>query len=57
MLFLFKKTKNYNGNRSLFIGFLSTGDDVIPGNWALKDCVLALQWYVKQTMDIFGVIL
>ncbi|XP_060524289.1 juvenile hormone esterase-like [Cylas formicarius] len=34
-------------------GFLSTGDEVIPGNAAMKDQVLALQW-VKKNIEYFG---
>ncbi|XP_030752616.1 venom carboxylesterase-6-like [Sitophilus oryzae] len=34
-------------------GFLSTEDDVIPGNWGLKDQILALKW-VKDNIEYFG---
>lgn len=34
-------------------GFLSTGDDVIPGNNGLKDMVLALKW-IQQSVSPFG---
>ena len=26
------------------LGFLSTDDDLAPGNYALMDCIMALQW-------------
>ncbi|KAJ1521774.1 hypothetical protein ONE63_003409 [Megalurothrips usitatus] len=35
------------------LGFLSTADDVIPGNYGLKDMVLALQW-VRDNAGAFG---
>jgi bile salt-stimulated lipase len=35
------------------LGFLSTGDEVASGNWALKDQVLALQW-VQDNIRYFG---
>ncbi|KAJ1521718.1 hypothetical protein ONE63_003360 [Megalurothrips usitatus] len=35
------------------LGFLSTADDVIPGNYGLKDMVLALQW-VRDNVRAFG---
>ncbi|XP_060845477.1 uncharacterized protein LOC132925065 [Rhopalosiphum padi] len=35
------------------LGFLSTEDDVIPGNYGMKDQVLALQW-VQENIDKFG---
>ncbi|CAG4959080.1 unnamed protein product [Parnassius apollo] len=35
------------------LGFLSTGDEVIPGNAGLKDQSLALQW-VKNNIIMFG---
>ena len=34
-------------------GYLSTDDDVAPGNYGLHDQVLALQW-VKQNIGAFG---
>ncbi|KAF7267656.1 hypothetical protein GWI33_019145 [Rhynchophorus ferrugineus] len=35
------------------LGFLSTGDDVIPGNNGLKDQVLAMEW-IKDNIKFFG---
>lgn len=34
-------------------GFLSTGDSVLPGNYALKDQLAAMKW-VKQNIARFG---
>lgn len=34
-------------------GFLSTGDDAVPGNQGLKDQVMALQW-VRDNVAAFG---
>lgn len=38
---------------SIHSGFLSTGDEELPGNLALKDQNLALQW-VKNNIKHFG---
>ncbi|CAG9819294.1 unnamed protein product [Phaedon cochleariae] len=35
------------------LGFLSTGDNVIPGNYGMKDQVLALKW-VSRNINYFG---
>ncbi|CAG9819292.1 unnamed protein product [Phaedon cochleariae] len=35
------------------LGFLSTGDKVIPGNYGMKDQVLALKW-VNRNIQYFG---
>jgi len=37
----------------LFVGFLSAEDDVLPGNYGLKDQVLALRW-VQDNIARFG---
>jgi carboxylesterase type B len=34
-------------------GFLSTGDDMAPGNYAMKDQVAALRW-VRDNIEQFG---
>ncbi|CAG9769385.1 unnamed protein product [Ceutorhynchus assimilis] len=34
-------------------GYLSTGDDVIPGNIGMKDQILALKW-VRDNIEYFG---
>lgn len=35
------------------LGFLSTGDEASPGNFALKDQVMALKW-VQRNIKVFG---
>lgn len=35
------------------LGFLTTGDEVVPGNNGLKDQALAIKW-VKDNIDTFG---
>ena len=35
------------------LGFLTTGDAIAPGNFALKDQVLALKW-VQKNIHFFG---
>uniref|UniRef100_A0A182K574 carboxylesterase n=1 Tax=Anopheles christyi TaxID=43041 RepID=A0A182K574_9DIPT len=35
------------------LGFLSTEDDTIPGNFGLKDQVIALQW-IRENIESFG---
>lgn len=37
----------------LILGFLSTGDEVIPGNAGLKDQAFALRW-VRDNIMMFG---
>ncbi|XP_052891057.1 esterase E4-like [Anopheles moucheti] len=35
------------------LGFLSTGDGIASGNWAIKDCIEALRW-VQSNVLAFG---
>lgn len=35
------------------LGFYSTGDSTLPGNYGLKDQVFALQW-VQKNIEKFG---
>nr|XP_023013388.1 esterase FE4-like [Leptinotarsa decemlineata] len=39
--------------RLAILGFLSTEDDIVPGNNGLKDQVLALQW-IRDNIEYFG---
>lgn len=39
--------------RTGILGFLSTGDTNAPGNYGLKDQILALQW-IKANIQNFG---
>ncbi|XP_023309934.1 venom carboxylesterase-6-like [Anoplophora glabripennis] len=43
---------SFNYRTGIF-GFLSTEDTIIPGNWGLKDQVLALEW-VQNNIQNFG---
>ena len=36
-----------------YTGFLSTEDEVIPGNYGLKDAIVVLQW-VQKYIDAYG---
>lgn len=35
------------------LGFLSTGDENMPGNFGLKDQAMAIKW-VKDNIEAFG---
>lgn len=35
------------------LGFLSTGDEVLPGNYGIKDIVRALEW-TQENIEYFG---
>ena len=37
----------------IFIGFMTTGDDVMPGNYGILDQIEALRW-VKKNISAFG---
>lgn len=37
----------------LYVGFLSTEDNEIPGNVGLRDQILALKW-IKKYIEFFG---
>lgn len=39
--------------RTGVLGYLSTGDEIAPGNYALKDLVLALEWN-RDNIRYFG---
>lgn len=43
-------SSNYRLN---VLGFLNTGDRHSPGNYAIKDMILALQW-IRQNIESFG---
>lgn len=43
----------FHENRLGALGFLSTGDDVIPGNNGLKDQALLIRW-VHENIRNFG---
>nr|XP_023030414.1 neuroligin-3-like [Leptinotarsa decemlineata] len=42
-----------NSSLVKFLGFLTTADEVIPGNLGLKDQVLAFEWVI-QNIHLFG---
>lgn len=46
-------TDLYNGLICVNAGFLSSGDQDIPGNFGLKDQVMALKW-VQSHIENFG---
>ena len=35
------------------LGYLSTGDDILPGNYGLRDQIFAMQW-VKENIAAFS---
>lgn len=44
---------DYRNIQPYFVGFLSTGDAILPGNNGLWDQILALKW-VKINAHVFG---
>lgn len=38
----------------LYIGFLSTEDEILPGNYGLKDFATVLKWVQKNVLSFNG---
>lgn len=48
------RSNHMRSNLYFHVGFLSTEDDVIPGNFGLKDQTMALSWIQKNVPNFGG---